>query len=154
MNRLAPWNLDERIVGRGIPSVGQERLAARLRPHGIRLAWHPRREVFVTWRDRGPTTSPLWYPLEMGRSFWPFTHGVSGLILDGVRLADAHAKDDRAAALDVWERRARDVIKREQRDWIEERMPDFMADMHRAYDLLKDGPRASRPVFADLGSPR
>lgn len=154
MNRLLPWNLDERIAGHGIPSVGQERLAATLRPHGIRIAWHPRREVFVTWRDRGPTTSPIWYPIEMGRRFWPLTHGVAGLILDAVRLADAFAKDDRIAAVEVFERRAHETMKTEQLAWIDERMPDFLADMHRAYSLLKDGPRASRPVFADMGSPR
>lgn len=152
MSRLSPWNLDERIVGVGIPSVGQERLAAALRPHGIRIAWHPRREVFVTWRDRGPTTTPIWYPLEMGRSFWPMTHGVAGLVLDGVRMADAFAKDDRIAAIDVAEGRVMDLAKREQRAWIEERMPDFLSDARRAYSLMKDGQRASRPVFVDLGS--
>lgn len=151
-NRLAPWRLDERIVGPGIPQVGQVGFDAMLRRHGLRLAWNPRRRVFLVWRDRGPTTWPMWYPFDMGASMFPLNEWLAKLVIDGAALADSFQREDAKRAMDIFARRADDVMAKERGRWIAERMPDFVRDMMRTYNLLVDGVRASRPVFADLGS--
>ncbi len=153
MGRLSEHrHLEERIVGPGIPRVGQVEFDRVLRTRGCRLAWHARRKVFVVWRDRGPTTSPMYYPTELGNRHYPLTRELALLTLDAIAISDAFARSDHGRAMDIWASRADEMVRRERGEWIAERMPDFMRDMMRAYRGIVEGVRASRKAFLDLGA--
>jgi len=153
VHRFLLRGLETTLRGPGIPRVGQEKASAVLtRQVGCRLLWHPRRKTFCVARMRGRMSAPLFYPVEFGNEMFPITDWAARLACDAVRLADAFAEQDQKKAMEVFLRRGREIARRETADFVAERFPDFMRDMHRAYSFAVNGTRAARPVFADLGS--
>ena len=142
--------LSGRIVGPGIPDVGQERFGAELRRLcGCGLAWHHARRVFVVFRDAAGSR-PTFYPTELGRRHFPLSTAILGLVVDAVRLADGFAERDASKAMDVFLRRQKDMEDSARASMLADMMPDFVDNMQRSLRMLREGRRARARTIVDL----
>lgn len=145
--------LTTKIVGQGIPSVGQARMSEALRRRvGCTLVWHERRRVFIVVRLHGGTSPHTFYPIEIGNELYPMTDWLIGACVALVRASDAFTNDDPVRAMAEFGRTLDERYERERNAFIAERMPDFRKDFTRRAELLQNGERASRPVFWDRGA--
>lgn len=142
-------DLESRIVGPGIPSVGQEAFDAGLRRRcGCRLAWHARRRVFLVWRPSGSRAT--FYPTELGRAHFPLGDAILGVVVDAVRLSDGLSERDLSKSMDVFIRRQEDMKREAFASYVDDRMPCFRDDLGRMLRILREGSRARTRTVVDL----
>jgi hypothetical protein len=92
----------------------------------------------VGYRDRGKLAWPQTY-MDLSREHWPLNDTLIPIVRDVVTFADAQLNNDADGMLDVLERRRSDRMDKEQADFIEERFPDFVADLNRTREIIDAG---------------
>jgi hypothetical protein len=139
--RLAQLTTD---LARGRCPRAAQRFSDRLhRRIGCRLAWHRGRRVHVVYRSRGNHVAPQTY-FDLGLDDPLFSADLLDLAVDAVRWAEAKMNRDWEVMLDVYNRRQAERAQADTRAYVDERLPDFMADLVRADRLFRFGPRSQR----------
>jgi hypothetical protein len=92
--------------------------------------------------------------VDLSREHWPLNDTLIPIVRDVVGFADAQMNNDADAMLDVVERNRSDRMDKERRDFIDERFPDFMADLNRTQEIIDagGGSKARRSRYVFLGA--
>jgi len=137
--------LTTRLSGADIPISGAYRFSERLRRKtGCRLAWHRIRRVFVVYRERSGRRGPIRSYADIGPLEWPFTGELFRSICRVVRWGDASMSNDYDRMLKEGRRINSEIQDRETDRFIDERFPDFKADLNRTLEILSDNRRSQR----------
>jgi hypothetical protein len=88
--------------------------------------------------------------MDLGLEHHPLTEGVLIAVVEMIHYTDAKSASDHDAMMDAYLRHDEQRLDDENRKFIEERFPDFCADMRRAREIIADGRR--RTKFLDVGS--
>ena len=118
---------------------------------GCRLAWHRKRYVYVVYR---PTRlagwkQPITY-LDVGNDMCPLQFSYIPYISRAVRFADARRHGNWMRVLEDLNVLDRAASDERDRNFVDDRLPEYTRDLMRLRDMLRDG-RFSKPVFIDLG---